>query len=221
MKFKIINYPVKHIVIENFLNEKELIKCMDELILIKSKFHEGRFYNGRFLEINNDRKKCLNLNLYSLYENYENESFILREIIAKKMWSKKMREIYDQCGTDSVFSYMNDTDYDTAIIAGFRDGDYYNWHKDLGVTTANIMISYPNNENIEGGAFHLSNLAGEGSNERLVSGEYSTIKYDFVPGKVIIFPSRFKHKVDTVTIKDNQFKNFRFAIQSRCYITKF
>lgn len=220
MKYNIIEYPVKHILIENFLSEEDLINCMDELMDIKSKFDEGRFYNGKFFEINHDRKKCLNLNLYDMYEGFESESFMLNEVIAKKMWSKEMRAIYDQCGTDSVFSYMNDTDYDTAIIAGFRDGDYYNWHKDLGVTTANIMLSYPDN-NIEGGAFHLSNMAGEGSSERLIGTDYNTIKHDFVPGNVVIFPSRFKHKVDIVNIKDNQFKNFRFTIQSRCYITNF
>jgi len=220
MKLKIVEKPVKHLVVEDFLSKEEMALCLEELKNLQDYFHDGYWFdeiNGS--HVNHNIKKCLNIDPYYYYMEKKNESYILREIIGKKLWSKELRDFYDSAGSDSIFSYMNETDFDQAVIAGFRDGDFYNWHRDLGVTTANIMLS--NIEGFKGGDFVLSNRCGLGENERIIGDNFETITYEYKPGMAIIFPARFQHKVTKTETINDDIENIRFTLQSRCYVTNF
>ena len=119
MKIKIMNTPVNHIVIENFLNKEELYKCMDELEMMEDGFYEGEFYSydiGR--HVNHKVKKCLNLDPYTYYGEMKKESYLLNHVL-KKFWTNDMRELYDSFGHDSVFSYLNHTDFDLLSSVSF------------------------------------------------------------------------------------------------------
>lgn len=217
MQVKVLEQPIKHIVIENFLSKDELLKSYNEILRMKEGFQEGEWYHHEEgLVVDHSRKKCLNLDPYLYFKDMEKESFLITEVIPK-LWDQKLREIYDGCGTDSVFSYLNDTNVDFALLTSYRDGDYYHWHKDIGVTTANIMIGDPDID-YEGGEFELCNVAREAHQEKMFGDEFESVSYDFVPGRVVIFPARFRHRVKEVKVNGNQFENYRFTLQSRSFV---
>jgi hypothetical protein len=216
MKISIVEKPVKHIHIEGFLNKEELSKCMGEMQDIQQFFYEGEWYtNERGRHVNHEIKKCVNCDPYIAFNGRENESYILTHVFSK-LWTPELRETYDKCGEDSVFSFLNDTDVDHALIAGFRNGDFYDWHRDLGMVTTNIFIADPEANTPEGGTFHLSNVARTGDNEKLFGEKYEETSYEFKPGDVVIFPARFRHKVDPVKTKTDNFRDMRFSLQNRC-----
>ena len=41
MKFKIVDFPVKHLIVEGFLNKQDLYNCKEELINLFDSLHEG------------------------------------------------------------------------------------------------------------------------------------------------------------------------------------
>jgi|13_taG_2_1085334.scaffolds.fasta_scaffold00468_30 Rps23 Pro-64 3,4-dihydroxylase Tpa1-like proline 4-hydroxylase len=216
MKARLVKHPVEHIVIEDFLNEEDLIEVERELYNLYHAMFEGEYNDGKGSRVIEEFKKCLNLNLHAHYGDQIDLSYLEQTVINKRLFSEEMREFYDSCGSSSSFSLMNDTDSSYSLLAGFRDGDYYKWHGDLGIVTTNVMIS--RNPSFTGGDFILSNQVKRPNSDRVIGEKLETIKYPYKKGTAILFPSRFKHCVTKVKTIDNKIENVRFTLQNRCWV---
>lgn len=217
MSLKFYKFPVEHIVIDGLLGEEDYKKIKQELHNLYHAMYEGEYYDddGK-LDDQRAIKRCLNLNLNAHYQEQIDLSYLEQTVINKYIYSNQAREFYDNCGTGSCFSLMNDTDSSYSLLAGFQDGDFYDFHGDLGITTVNIMLS--NNPSIKGGNFILTNQVARPSSKRVIGEKLESITYEYKAGRAIVFPSRFKHKVTSVNCESNSIDDVRFTLQHRSWV---
>ena len=94
----------------------------------------------------------------------------------------------------SAFGQLaHDINYST-LLSGYKDGDYYNPHRDSSVATLIWWLMEPEEEH-EGGKFILSDLGVEVSPESYTG---------------VIIPSWYRHEVSTIKSGSNDF--VRYAV---------
>lgn len=203
MKFVKLNEPVPHIVIQDFLTENEINKCIAEFISLRENFYRGTMLIGNEQKFTRT-KNNFNLHLYDFVQK-NNLNLFCVNLFQEKFWNNSsLRRFLDDCG-ELLFSYINDTNKDNLLLSSYQQGDYYRWHKDIGLCTTNVFI---NNGNVEGGEFVLSNGL---NTENTIT---KKVAYKCTPGNLIIFPSRYLHCVTKVKNDTTDFRNSRFTLQN-------
>lgn len=197
MEYNIIKKPLEIIQINDFFNSTELKNIYNEIISYEYKFEPGLYMRHGINKLDIKKKKNK-----VIWLNYDKESCILKTL-SKKWFSKKNMNFLKNLD-NPIFEFLSETTSDNTQISCYGDNDYYNYHKDFPnsfVILSLIIMICDEPKHFTGGDLTFKR------NDNIIT-------IPFKNNTAILFPSRIFHKVTPIKLKDNQFKNKRFAIQN-------
>ncbi|MEW5849616.1 MAG: 2OG-Fe(II) oxygenase [Myxococcota bacterium] len=206
MEAHVYTEPQKHIIIDGFLDETMLARALEEILSLEPHLTQGRVVNQGQEKQNSFTKRNLNLWLDDHYRGAREASFLL-SVFQEHFWSEPVRAALKATG-DLLFEYVNHANRDCSLLSAYGHGDYYHDHPDeFPSLTANLFIS-TSPKRFTGGDFFLANTSF--FEPRRIRRDK---RIEFVPGRLVIFPSRTRHHVDKVVLPDNAFRHRRFSVQ--------
>jgi len=188
---EIKNQDFPFLIVDDLFSELDINTMVDEAVSLKDNFHQG----NQFGVVDFSRKKNLNLHLNEFFPDFQKSLIITT--FRKRFWSDVMRA-YFKNSSDHFLRSILFTNWDNTLLSAYGDGDSYPKHRDDCVLTANLFLAKTPVE-FKGGDFIIHE--GEG---HIV---------DFVPGRLVIFPSYYEHSVEPISGENLTFDKYRFSLQ--------
>lgn len=190
--------PIPHIIIKNFLTDKELEKIWEEVDELD--FKTGTYnVNGveKVVEIKTNMSSIVNDKYPNMDDSY------LRSLFWYRFQNNPDFAKAISTNTNPFWALFAFTQSELTKVSRYADGDKYDWHPDIckeGLITIIYQFSkLP--QNFTGGDFEFKNKIGESK----------TIPY--LHNSVIIFPRMYLHRVTPVVSKGKDWYDARFSIQ--------
>lgn len=195
MNYTIHRYPFTYIEIDNWSDNPEIY--YDKTVELIPHMKPSIVYGNNTQVQNNKYKSSHNLWLYNTPVGTP-----LAKLFEKELWSAEFKRILFET-RDSLFQSLCYSDSSQVLLSRYEQGDHYAWHRDYNDTvTINYMIgSVP--PKFTGGDFIFGDWDAE---EPLVT-------VPFKPNKMLVFPSRVKHRVTPVDNFSGDHIHSRFTLQ--------
>lgn len=177
MDINLYYFPVTFAIIKNFYNQDDILDIHEELERI-SPFLKSPEETGSASSVGGRPKKGnKGTFLDELYGGNRHESIILK--LNRKIFNLETK--YELGKAHWFFKYIEQTSYDSTLVSYYKQGDYYNEHKDESFITA-IYYTWKEPKNFEGGDLYFGDFRVPIENNCL-----------------LIFPSVVEHRVTEVT----------------------
>lgn len=180
MKIEIQKTPFEYIVIDDMYTKDELTLIWNEIDFLTPKLNTAEVLgtsatdeDGRY------KKQAHGLILDNIYP-HRSISDILQ--LNRKLFSVDVVEKAIEC--HPFFAFMKICNYDSTLLNCYRDGDYYDSHRDSAVLSA---VTFFVTEGVTGGDFHFT--------------DYDNYTVEAKNNRTIIFPSVISHSVDVVNVE--------------------
>jgi len=190
--------PIPHLIIKNFLTDKDLEKVWKEVDELD--FKTGT-YNVNGVEKITENKTNMGSIVNDKYPKM-NDSYI-RSLFWYRFQANPDFVSAIGSATNPFWALFAYTTKELTKVSRYSDGDKYNWHPDT-TTNGLITIVYQFSkipQNFTGGDFEFKNKIGESK----------TIP--FLHNSVIIFPRMYLHRVTPIVSKGKDWYDARFSIQ--------
>lgn len=198
--------PLKYFIIDEFLPKDLADAMIDEVVRLRSTMKPGKMRvqkQGKFVkEYEDDHKKNFDCFIDSVYRQDRNKSVILSNL-NRLFFSEPLVKAFRDSG-DMLFSYLLvRSNFDQTHLAAYGNGHYYKKHIDLPpcFVTANVMLSTEPRQ-FRGGDFQIHWSEG------------NVTEVEFVPRRMVLFPSAVQHCVTSIEMDENlDFRDWRFSMQ--------
>jgi hypothetical protein len=197
MNFKFYKNPVPHIVIDQFFTPEEYQKVWNEIMFLSPKMRTPD-ETGTAKSPRGFLKKGVGVFLEGFYNNPRDSDIFI--------YCKK---IFDQVNVEKIsssnlffkpFQFVNVTD--SALVQMYKNGDFYQPHKDNSLYTA-VTLVHKEPKQYNGGDFYFSE---------------SNHVVELYSNQTIIFPSFAEHGVSEVKLLSNEIEDARFTISQLLYL---
>lgn len=200
MKIKSFSDPRPHIIIDDFVPKRLLPVLMNEIKSLEPHLIPGLVGKNGVEVLDKDLKNNGIVRMDQMFSGRRDDSFILK-LISNTLWKKGELFNYLKDHKDPIFQQMHLSTKDWTSLSYYGNGDFYEWHEDVSISTTFVLLLSKEPVKFTGGEFELMH------NDNI-----KTIP--FRNNRVIIFPSRTKHRVLPVVLEDNEYMNGRFSVQN-------
>lgn len=192
--------PRTHVIINDFLTKDDQDILWNEIKENESNFISGKYKKGKKEEVHENIKKNLVFEVSKVYPSMT-DSLIRSMFYYKIFKNPEMMETLDNAKSP-IYSLLRFTSSDRTKVSAYRNGDFYDWHKDLteqGLLTVIYMLCK------EPQKFTGGNIMMKWDNvEKSIP---------FKNNSVLIFPRNTPHKVSEIKLESDDFYDRRFTIQ--------
>jgi hypothetical protein len=205
MRISVRTAPQKHIVVDDFVTPEEREELLREFQSLQQALGAGTVLR-QGVELTSAKKQNKNLWLDVHYAGRRQDSLALR-LFKDRFWSQPIKDAMRETG-DLLFANAVHANADCVLLSVYGPGSYYGQHHDQYPSIGgNLMISSVP-KRFRGGDFYL------GDDSVFDPGRPTAFsRVDFVPGRLVIFPTRAMHYVDLVQADDLAFVDGRFSVQ--------
>ena len=206
MRAQVFTVPQKHVVVDDFVTPAERQALLDECATLQAAMGAGTVLRAHTEVGGSFKKRNKNVWLDTHYQGRRGDSTALT-IFKDRFFSQPIRDAFRETG-DLLFQNALHANADCVLLSVYGPGDFYaDHHDEYPSVTANLMISsIP--KRFTGGDFFLGD---DSPYEPQRETRYTRL--DFVPGRLVIFPGRARHYVDTIHGPDLAFLDGRFTFQ--------
>jgi Rps23 Pro-64 3,4-dihydroxylase Tpa1-like proline 4-hydroxylase len=199
--------PVKLLIVDDFFDAAMQERALDAFVSLETRMHQGSIVRGQAEQPNLFLKRNLNLWLGTVSHDAESGPVsALLSAFKDRFWSDEMRAALKTTG-DLLFEYLAHANREAFLLSAYGPGDYYYEHVDeFPSVTASFMLC-SRARKFTGGDFFLASAGmAEGATRKVK-------RVEFVPGRLVLFPSRTPHWVDKVAMESQEFRDRRFSLQ--------
>jgi len=187
---KSFTLPRPHLVIDNFLTEKENHNFYSII-----EHYEPQLKRGRMLKdgitLESWTKRNWNVGI--------GRNEIINRTLQHNLFTPDLKKYFLE-HRDPIYQTILDTNTDDTLISVYKDGDYYGYHKDLvhHLTAVYMLCKEP--QTFSGGDFVLK-----------YNNEVKAIA--FKNNRLLLFPGTTDHAVKIVRTKTDKLEDARISIQ--------
>lgn len=201
MKYTIYREPFTHIVIDDWLPWVYNLQILNELAALVPYMRDSKVNSDQGLKVAASVKSSKNLWMFQ-HDARTKCDYKISTVFEKHIWSSEVKNILKETN-DSLFQTMMYTDTSQLLLSRYENGDHYDWHRDYNPTcTMNYMLAREPLK-FSGGDFVLGSWDDKTEQHKI----------EFKNNRLVIFPSRCFHKVETVTGFKGSPDNARFTLQ--------
>jgi len=168
------------------LDKEKLKDCFDEVKRFQSNYLSPDNTGAAKSEAGKDKKKNSGVFLNELYnqEEYGSSSCV-------QMFSNIFNYLKGCCfSNNSAFNYIHCAEYFSCLASAYKDGDFYEAHRDHAKLTVLMWFS-----------------SGGTDGGDLVFSDFNTgIKFEH--NKIVIFPSHYRHEVTPISTDQEGFVRY-------------
>jgi len=202
-RVQVFENPRPHIVIDDFLPTEYIEDFLKEIEVLKPQLVQGEVEETVSEQkiINEELKKNKIVWLTDYYRGRDADSFIV-SALSNILWSSEFIGILEsqRC---PLFEFRKYVESDSLMLSAYADGDYYDYHIDLGSKESyitSVLTLFREPKVFSGGDFKMT-------------WKDDTKIVECINNRLVVFPSGLAHGVEPIISKSEEFMDSRFSMQ--------
>ena len=197
------NFQSPIICIDEFMNEEDAQKVLQECIDLKKVYRPAKIFDGpNASKVNLQFRKNDVVYIRDIFRSAPERSDILA-LLKRKIWTKECKRLWHE--GDYIFDIINYSTWQEAVVSRYGNCDFYKKHQD----TRKDHITY----RLVTLVYYVNTLPERFTGGSLIFGDSgNSLKIEAKHNRAVIFPSFTFHEVENVRINSDKWEDGRFSI---------